>query len=1622
MNPIAFAAIAILFLITSVALSWRTFAFLGNGKQTSGGGNSALSARASDGAVLSSLQYDGIEIADFVPNEFKGTKQTVNYRDTAVHRVELASGTTKIPTVTATADGGATVSVTQASELPGTAVVTVEQDGVTNYYQVAFTVATIPTDAVYQDDFNDPDKALHWNAYVNGKPDTALTDLSSSLEDGRLKLKAGNTGNNYIFDDDSNFTDGFRLYHMKIRLTELGETARFGLQLFGKTSNDHATLNYDSGKFVWHIHKNGVAKNPAAALTYSLKENAVYDIEVQIDSSNNLLLRINHKTVWKTQIASGDMPTTDGDFKFGIKLWNTPYTVYIDDVYVANGYEDVIPDFVQEKEDSAPQSGSYEEIASDDMKVYVGNDFPFVYRYLSASNTFLANGIDPKDAPYLKKMVINDVGVDVDSTRIDKTANSITYQLRAQDLKKDIDSVFTVKLSVKSGKKLRMEFTDIVENGDTVVRSFYLPGHSMISMRGDDVQAAIGSFPGWGPMQDTLLNMTDVTSSTQYSVTSYIMLNDNAISATINNNVLDGNRKYMFDAYVSEEPVQANSYLRRFSVTNTAWLWHYYGNKNTAVLSEYQTPYAEVALGGDENTNGTIDWQDAGLLYRDIMKMPYGSEDVKNYWSYIAMNMSSMAGNPSLRILDRAKAISYLTDGFGQKIMNKGYQVGGHDDSHGDYDNVSVQQGGVKDFEYLNTVGELYNLKTGVHINATEFALDGFETRLDEMRGYSANGTTTLLKNWNWLDQAYLVDKDKFVQSGHMEQDIKSLRSTLPGLDWVYIDVWQSGSTYAAKAMAQYLKESNFVLMTEAAADFTEDATQYHWNTDLYYPSGGTQSKVVRFIQNDIADKFAPDKALLSMTMPGVAGWRNTTMFSDAEGVFYRNNLAAKYMQHFELQSWVTDTSATFSGGVTSEVNGNLMSLKKDGKLLAKIDVTKLDYSNVATPQKTGKAEIFIPWSPETEEKIYYFNDNNASSTWDLPASWDAVTKVYQYKLTAGGREYIGELTPTADHKLAVSGDLSTPYILTKERQETGGLSTNRLPASQDKWGEGSEILNFGFTGGTFENWSKTGSDVQIVKDMIINKPGTATLSYNSYGDPLVQFVSEGELNQTLTVEENATYTISAWLYTENRKATLQITVGDKVYSKSLENTDIDISMRPSKYMNARFQRLDVDVPVPAGTTQIQLTYKVEGGSGISVVDDFRSWKWTTEGAAELPADYSLVKEDFENVDELWGPFVPTVQTQPYIHLAQKDLSANSKQIKNYVIDGQWSLKDATITAGTHMRTVPATLNFNVGQTYIIRFDYQLYREYRYGTDDDETYNLSALYPASYTGYNVPTEDGMYILNVRNADGEIIETLPLNASTFENKNYTYNSKASTELAEIVLSGDKITKEGVYITIDKKKADVTTIFVMDNLRIAKASGSGEAYTVPENQTVEYNGASSLPSVIEITFTDGQKLSVPVVYTGFDPTKAGTQTVTGTLQMPDNYYLTGSAKRTFTVNVTVKHLIKSFALPKDKKVNYNEEHGLPTQIEATLEDGSTVNLNVTYTGYDKTREGEQTVTGTVDTQGYTKGENLSNTFTVKVTVVKGNNLALTLGLSLGLGIPAVAGGGFAAYWFLIRKKKG
>ena len=163
-----------------------------------------------------------------------------------------------------------------------------------------------------------------------------------------------------------------------------------------------------------------------------------------------------------------------------------------------------------------------------------------------------------------------------------------------------------------------------------------------------------------------------------------------------------------------------------------------------------------VAIAGDENGDGAVNWQDGAIAYRDIMNNPYKSEEVPELVAWrIAMNFGSQAQNPFLTTLDNVKKVALNTDGLGQSVLLKGYGNEGHDSGHPDYGDIGQRLGGADDMNTMMEEGSKYGARFGVHVNASEMYPEAKAFSEDMVRRNSAGG---LSYGWNWLDQGVGID------------------------------------------------------------------------------------------------------------------------------------------------------------------------------------------------------------------------------------------------------------------------------------------------------------------------------------------------------------------------------------------------------------------------------------------------------------------------------------------------------------------------------------------------------------------------------------------------------------------------------------------------------------------------------------------------------------------------------------------------------------------------------------------------------------------------------------------------------------------------------------------------
>ncbi|AQT69033.1 Endo-alpha-N-acetylgalactosaminidase precursor [Anaerohalosphaera lusitana] len=174
--------------------------------------------------------------------------------------------------------------------------------------------------------------------------------------------------------------------------------------------------------------------------------------------------------------------------------------------------------------------------------------------------------------------------------------------------------------------------------------------------------------------------------------------------------------------------------------------------------------------------------------------------------------------------------------------------------------------------------------------------------------------------------------------------------------------------------------------------------------------------------------------------------------------------------------------------------------------------------------------------------------------------------------------------------------------------------------------------------------------------------------------------------------------------------------------TRTIDSTDLtNFTDQSSKYMS-NWHRMKVLFDVPEGVDSAEIVISAAEGKSDSAVffDDVRVVK---SGRSTPPEDAEnvVLYEDFENVDEGWGPFMYGWKGPMNTHLSETNLPYT-----NDTIEGEFSLKTRHERhEGIIYRTVPATLKLQSNTEYRVSFDYLSDTTDRYtfiaasGSDDD---------------------------------------------------------------------------------------------------------------------------------------------------------------------------------------------------------------------------------------------------------------------------------------------------------------
>lgn len=1161
------------------------------------------------------------------------------------------------------------------------------------------------------------------------------------------------------------------------------------------------------------------------------------------------------------------------------------YQAYEDTVSVEAGKENVFDIQLQEKKPL--NLDDYDSIASDYMTVYVGKEFPLVARYVLNDGS---DAIFRAQETQLDEIEINGTAITPTDVKVSNDGTSQTYKMSLVNEEESVDLSMTVKISVDDND-LTWEVTDLKKNdGCTDIASIDIPDLNLVAVDAVEKDAV---FNGAKASNSTVTSGDkEITWDEGFSPSTsdgylYAFLTNGTLSAGLwSNSEIEG-----------DERVVLNSGADTMSLTSAKWYYED-GDENAQAKSDYdypvsELPCAKVCIAGNINGDDEIDWNDGALAFRDIMNYADGSEDVKNLVNYrIVMNFASMVSNPYLTTADNIKKVYLATDGLPQAVMLKGYGSEGHDSANSEYADISEREGGVEDFRNLIKIAHDYNTQIGIHINAQESYPESKSFNDTMVSGGASTG-------WGWLDQSYVIDKlwdlgsqaryKRLVQlfdringtdfysgdwdegeyvgesegelNATMDEISKYAEDLKDNMDFIYLDVWYQDS-WETRRIAEQINSLGWRFSTEFPYEGEYDSTWSHWATDAAYGGNTTKgynSDIIRFIRNDQRDvqvinypSFggAADNPLLGgFRLYGFEGWGGDNDFNEYIKETFTENLPTKFLQHYYVTDWENyEDGASPTGNHEKQIT--LMNDDGDKVVVTRNEEQRNDSYVERTITLNDKVvlndvQYLLPWTDNDtgEEKLYHWNLDGGTTTWELQDDWAGLANVKVYALSDQGR---GEeqIVPVENGTLTLTAEAGTAYVILK------GDSENTAKTLKADFGESGYVTDPGFNGypGAGESLDSADWSGDIDSSAVVVEKANTGDQRLAFNGPSEDVSVSTEISG---LKKGVNYVAEVYVDNESdAKAEIAVNTGSSTVSNYTMRSIASNYVQSDQKHGTNMQRMQIAFTAEGKTAELILSRAA--GAGSTYMDDIRIVEKTVSNFDEN----GNFTQDFESVVQGLYPFVlGSAQgvSDPVTHLSElhapyTQAGWNNKATDD-VIDGEWSLKHHGANSGIIYQTIPQNFRFEAGKVYTVEFDYQS------GPD-----NAYAIVVGDGTTYTLPGADD-YLAQARG----------------ETKHVTM---------QVVGSGSGQTWIGLYENGSRANGNTSrgeNDFILDNLTI---SVDEDAAAVSIDKTELYVGetaqlyGSNLDKV-EITSDNEDVVTIDPETLAVSAVGAGTATITAVL---------------------------------------------------------------------------------------------------------------------------------------------
>ena len=1182
---------------------------------------------------------------------------------------------------------------------------------------------------------------------------------------------------------------------------------------------------------------------------------------------------------------------TNEDGTYDLEVLDGDYTVSASkDGYVSASIDVTVEGGNVSAEDIVLYSASAfetETLSTADMDVKVAKDFPSIVQYEMKKGD-LKDKIFYGQVERLMNIKINGTNIRVNKEDVTSTFTDTKAVYEMALKAENIDCVITAEISVKDNTA-SFDITNVENNlKDTLdangyqlypVQTIEIPNHSLISVNSGQQNAHLK-----GAKMST---NTRISGDKDFDVTKGMKLSNNAATEDFMYGFISNNEMSAGLWSNSEhEGTHVAAYVSPGASCNTrviatatdkedvttlglaSAMWYYDRrvetdvvvdrvtengqNKNTVEKRTYVVeheimPSAKVAIAGDDNEDGDIDWQDGAVAFRSIMHNPYKSEEVPNLVNYrIAMNFGSHAANPFLMNLDGVKRVYLNTEGLGQSVLLKGYGSEGHDSGHPDYADIGKRIGGAEDMNKLLVEGKKMGAVFGIHVNASEM--------YTEAKAFS-NELSQGNFGWNWIDQGIGINSRYDLATGSRENRFKELKKKIgDNLDFIYVDVWGNATSgwdnedsWGSRMLAREITGLGWRFATEWGSTQEYDSTLQHWAADWEYGdhrAKGENSVVMRFLRNHQKDSFVLDcptfdgaaqgPLLGGLNMTDFEGWQGRNDYKKYITVMFRHNVITKYLQHYQVVDWVDGEPVQLASGETwiPEMQVTLRNTKDETDNTELVVTRKSnDYSNRAEYRSRtiklndvvisegaptggdgtnpGNEKYLIPWNwdcngndlADEDLKMYHWNTKGGTSTWTLTEDWRGLSNVVLYKLTDEGRKD-KKVIPVVDNQITLENiEAEIPYVIFKGE---------KAPLTVD-WKTTKHVYDTGF------------NDPDMETHRTVTGYGTAEIVDSVGSNNMLKLEDKVSVQTTLTnLEVGKKYAL--YVGVDNRsdsKAHVTVTgVDGKVLGTNYTERSIAVNYVKSdqhrtsywQYPNSGtvagstlsyFQNMYVFFTAEASTAL--LTFKREAGEGATYFDDIRVVETEMDAikATDKNGITTVLDNDFENNAQGIWPFV-VCDTEGVednrIHLSERNgrytqAGYISKAVDD-VLDGNWSLKVNGLSQRNNLiyQTIPQNFRFQPGEEYSVSFDYQM------------------------------GGDGVYEVRLGDGSNRNVESWDLTAAIGETKRFSFTFTADSENAQNwigIFSTQQPSETGGF---SGSLLDFSGYkdFILDNIRIEKAT--------------------------------------------------------------------------------------------------------------------------------------------------------------------------------------------------------